>query len=89
MKTIHKYLVPLQDPVTIQMPEGARILSAQVQVCDVCIWAMVDTSKAVEDRNIRIVGTGHPADDIDPSKFIGTVQLRGGSLVLHLFEAIS
>lgn len=93
---IWKYVLELQDYQTIVMSEGAQILSVAVQGAgrsvydkgDICLWAMVDTSKASERRHIEIIGTGNPVPDdkgLD-RKFIGTVQQ--GPFVWHIFEKI-
>lgn len=53
----------------------------------VCLWALVDVpANACVTRPIRMVGTGMH-DEVKPTDvFIGTVQLHGGNLVLHVFE---
>ena len=41
------------------------------------------------DRQRRRAGTGHPISDCeDELQFVGTCQMKGGSLVWHLFELI-
>ena len=72
--------------VPTRMPQGARILSAQVQHGRVQLWALVDTEAPVVQRNVVPYGTGHPLPHGDPGKFVGTVQLDDGALVLHLFD---
>jgi|TARA_R100000049_G_C1952954_1_gene102436 hypothetical protein len=82
---------------TLQMPEGATILSVQNQMDTICIWAYGRPSAKKEPRIIHIIGTGIPLiyEDIlnvpfdDFMKFIGTVQTRGGQFVWHVFEDIS
>lgn len=69
------------------MPEGAQILSAQIQNGEVCLWALVDTEKPLKNKEIRIYGTGHPYEYTDQdAKYIGTVQLK--SFVWHIFEKL-
>jgi hypothetical protein len=86
MMTIWKFPLTTTDEQVVQMPRNAVILSAQVQGQDICLWAMVNPESPKEGRHIRIVGTGHPFPEGRYCKFIGTVQLEGGSLVFHVFE---
>lgn len=85
MKTVWKYKLRLTDTQTIEVPKGGEILSAQSQYGDICLWVLLDPDSAKERREIEIYGTGNPIHDAE-RKFIGTVQLHGGSLVFHVFE---
>lgn len=82
--TVYKYPLVLDDRQTVMMPEGARLLSVQLQGGKICLWAIVDPSSRPQARCIRIAGTGHPIED--GLAFIGTVQTVGGVLVWHVFE---
>ena len=95
MKTIWKFPLELIDEQDVMMPKGAKILSVHVQVSIdvseaheiVCLWALVDPDAKLQKRVIEIFGTGNPIDVPGVThKFIGTVQMRGGSLVWHVFE---
>ena len=83
-ETIWKQTLKPKSAQEVMMPRGARILSAQAQDNLPTIWFQCDPDEPMEWRNIHIVGTDHepPAN----AKFIGTVQLSGGSLVVHIFE---
>lgn len=82
---IYKYT--LEDPTsTVQMPEGAKVLSAHAQNESVCVWALVDPSKPMTLRTFKIIGTGWDIEDVTHLEFIGTVLLSGGRLVFHVFE---
>ncbi len=84
-KTIHKYtLDPTEDPCTVSMPSGAKVLSVGVQSEHIRVWAEVDPSEGCSLRQFSIVGTGHAVKTT--GRFIGTVMLYGGSLVLHVYE---
>lgn len=74
----------------IKMPRGAKILSVQDQCGNLCLWAEVDTEEPAETRNIRIYGTGHEVRTRYTSRleYIATIQLFGGSFVLHIYEII-
>ena len=86
MLVVHKYLIDPHDIVTAQMPADARILAVQEQREMLCIWALTDTAKPPMPRLFRIVRTGHPADFAQKAVYVGTVQLRRGLLVLHVFD---
>ena len=98
MQTIWKYTLEVTDEQTVQLPEGAQILSIQPQGPfgeggggEVELWALVDPETPIMiDRIIHIHGTGHPIkdEDIDLLTHISTFQLMGGQLVFHAFEGI-
>lgn len=97
MKRIYKYPVDLDEVVSFLMPKGvsflmpkgAQILSVQSQNDRICFWALVDTNAEIVPRRFRVVGTGHPADDVTADTFVGTVQMRAGAIVLHVFAVLS
>lgn len=91
MKTIFKYRL---DPATterhlISMPVGATILVAQNQAEAVTIWAEVEPDGPTEEREFLVCMTGQPCPTLRRKKqFLGTVQLDGGALVLHIYELL-
>lgn len=88
MRTIYKFTVR-PDMLKVQMPKGAKILTAREQFDEICIWAEVDTDRPNEMRHFEVYGTGHPtpADGIGQSReYIGTAHLEGGALVFHVYE---
>lgn len=83
-KAIWKY--PLTDVVTtLDIPEGARLLSVANQNDGIVLWALVDPRLPKAACIIRVYGTGHDVID-DPGDFIGTVMLQGGKYVFHVFK---
>lgn len=82
MTTIWKFPIALLERQVIQMPKGAHPLSVQMQGNTITLWAMVNTEHPMEDREIRIVGTGREADSRD--HYLGTVQVDG--FIWHIFE---
>lgn len=85
-RTVYKYPLPTADVLTLDMPQAARLLSVQVQRGVPHLWALVDPEMPIEQRQFRLAGTG---DGIDGGvEFVGTVQLLGDALVLHLFEVV-
>lgn len=85
MVTIHKFEIPVADEFSIEMPSGARVLSAQTQRETPHIWALVDNENVKELRRFHLRGTGHDCTGLEHTVYVGTFQLRGGSLVFHLF----
>jgi hypothetical protein len=91
--TIWKFKLSLAERQFVQMPAGARILSAGEQADELYLWAIVDdTTFFRQDRVIVVKGTGHDfRDEDDALSFIGTVQMRGtpgNRLVWHVFESL-
>ena len=86
MTRVYKY--PLTPGRTeLRMPEGALVLTVQMQNGEPCLWVKVDPSKPEEDRVFEVYGTGHDMPD-DPRLFyVATFQMAGGALVFHVFDA--
>lgn len=84
---IWKFELAVTDQQTLMMPEGAKLLSVQMQGDACCLWALCDEEMAPEPRHIAIYGTGNPLPD-QPGKYIATFQMHGGALVFHAFEAV-
>ena len=87
MQTIWKYPLKLAGEQVVTTPIGARALCVQMQGDSLCLWVLCDPTAGVNvDRTIRIIGTGHPIE-IDPGSYIGTIQIDGGALIFHVFDA--
>jgi hypothetical protein len=86
-KVIYKYPLKVTDVQEVQMPAGARVLSAQMQQQPfgeiLCVWALVETDEPNEARRFYVVGTGNPAAHVAPLQFVGTV--RDEPFVWHVF----
>jgi hypothetical protein len=87
MKRIYKYPIPITDEFTLELPIGAEILTFQTQHNKPHIWALIDPEREFETVGFRLFGTGHPVEDADTLKYIGTTQTEGGLLVWHLFKS--
>lgn len=85
--TIWRVTLDLIDSQIISVPNGAEFLTAQVQLGALSAWFRCDPGKASSNRVIWICGTGHHAPDPDESRYLATVQMAGGTLVWHIFEA--
>lgn len=83
---IYKYLVPITDEFTIEMPLGAKILSFQMQNEIPTIWAAVWENSSIEERSFCLRGTGHDIDMDLVKTYIGTIQMFKHNFVWHLFE---
>jgi hypothetical protein len=94
MPAIHRFPLRIAEVQRVEMPEGARVLTAQQRDFthpdgrSIDLWALVDTSAPTTERVFRIIGTGQPADDAEDLSYISTVQLQHGALVFHVFEKI-
>lgn len=87
--TIWKYDLELTDIQTIRMPERAKVLTAQNQFQKIRLWALVNPDLPTEQRNFRIIGTGHDIlESNETLKYISTFQLENGSPVWHIFEVV-
>lgn len=83
MKRIWKYPLEMSEVQYVEMPHGARILSAGLQGETICLWALVEPDNTpYRNMRIEIRGTGHPVNVI-ASDFVGTVQI--GVYVWHVF----
>lgn len=82
---IYKYPLEITDIQTLEMPIGAKLLDAQMQNGNLCLWALVDTAANKEKRSIAIYGTGNPMPD-EVGEYIATFQTMGGAFVGHVFD---
>jgi len=87
MKTVWKYPLACADDQIVNLPIGATVLHAREQHGALCIWALVDSDKpAVEPHHVHIAGTGHPIEHSKGIRYISTLFLEAGFVVLHVFE---
>lgn len=89
MKTIYKYPFEIKDVVELRMQKGAKLLSVQDQKGAACAWALVDPTAELENRKLRIFGTGHPVpeEELVNLEYFTTFQMHydRGDLVWHVF----
>ena len=87
MRTIHKYLLPLCNDFTIDMPNGAKILHVAHQGMDLMLWAQVDIEEELRKHRFSVLGTGHTIpDNISVLRYIGTAHNQQLGLVWHVFD---
>lgn len=82
---IWKWLIYATDRQTLMMPKGAKLLDAQMQGGQLCLWALCNQDAPTEPRYLAVYGTGNPMPD-DPGEYLATFQMSGGALVFHVFE---
>ena len=90
-KQILKFQLGIVDKQFINMPQGAEILSVNIQGNDnLCIWALIDPNNSLEERCFEIFGTGEPIhyDMGIVRHFLGTILTNGNDLVWHCFERL-
>ena len=87
LKVIEYYSLPLRtsQEIEIGVPIGSEILSVKGQNGRICMWVLIDPSKAVETRKFVLFETD---DEFCPDnlKFLGTADLDGENWILHVFE---
>ena len=88
MTSIWKFPLSVDDRsyAVVLMPREATVISAQMQLGRLCVWAHVDTNAVVEKRTFRVFGTGWemPSDFTEIYRFIATVQDE--PFVWHVYE---
>lgn len=91
MAKVYKYDVPMAEVVTLELPEGARVLTVKMQGDHPKLWALVDPSQRLVTREFLLVGTGqeiaHPDTDAEALPYLGSFQ-PGHGLIFHLFELV-
>lgn len=82
MITVYKYPIG-----TMELPRGAKVLSAGIQDDAFFIWVQVDDAETTEFRQFEVYGTGweipFPQNEL---AFISTVHRDGW--VWHVFEIL-
>ena len=91
-RRIYRYRLPITDAPALQLPAGAAVLSVGTPrdgTDQIDMWALIDVQNlGLEQlREFRVVGTGNPVPD-DCGRFIGTIPIRGGRLIFHVFEVV-
>lgn len=88
MTKVYKFPLDISDEQKVSMPEGAKVLTVQVQKGKPCIWAECNPDGLPVLRTFLIRGTGHPIDDEIEKEYIGTIQMCEGSIIYHVFERL-
>ena len=86
MKAIWKYELQIVARQAIDMPPGARVLHVDNQRGSLCLWAFVTPGPETERRIFHVIGTGHPIEDTEGIKHVGSVVID--PFVWHAFEEL-
>jgi hypothetical protein len=84
--TVWKFPLALEDAPVIEMPRGARLLHIAKQHDFPVVWALVDPTAPRVGRCLRLMGTGHDLLGPPDAPHVGTITLRDGLLVYHVFD---
>lgn len=89
MKTIYKYEIEPKNPFAVDMPKGAKLLTAAAQGETIQVWAEVDASKETEERLFETFPTGAELhEDMGVEReYLATAFM--GWMVLHVYERIN
>jgi hypothetical protein len=83
---IFKYelLTNFNGSQAIEMPQGAIVLTVQVQRNQPVLWAMVNPDAPKVRRRFWMFPTGDDGEMLGKD-YVGTVQLDRGDFVIHVF----
>lgn len=85
MRSVYKYEIPVTNSPSLLLPPHSEILHFGVQGSSLMIWALVYPQyESRELVQLRLVGTGHPIQEEQELKYIGTTL--SGPYVWHLFQ---
>lgn len=91
-KVIFKYPLEIEKNTLLKLPEGAEVLTCQIdeKTQRPCVWIKQQRDQCLpeEERTFLLFGTGHdlPEEGDKNLKYISTIQMFDGDLILHLFE---
>ncbi|MEC4815032.1 MAG: hypothetical protein SAK29_17395 [Scytonema sp. PMC 1069.18] len=86
MKTIHKFPIPSdKKEFQLDLPAGAKILTAEIQQGVAQLWALVNTDQPATPRYFCLIRTGDPIKEVGLI-YVNTLMLKSGAAVSHLFE---
>jgi len=89
LQVIWKETLEITDTQEIELPVCSEIMCVQSQKGAVVVYYKCDSDTHLKDTHvITLVGTGHHIPS-DSGKYVGTVQLHEGALVLHVFSKFS
>ena len=81
---IFKYEI-FPGEISVALPKGAKILTAQAQRDRVMLWALVEPNAPTEIRRFYTYPTGTDIEG-SPGDYISTFKLYDRELAFHVFE---
>lgn len=84
MKAVWKFVITPE--CTLALPQGAKILTIAAQDTLICMWALVESEALPVERSFKVFGTGKQIPSDIPMQYVGSAQLAGGGIVVHVFE---
>ena len=91
MLRVYKYDLPYADcfKFELELPIGAKILTAKAQYGIGQLWALVDPEAEIQRRTFLITTTGHAIiEGPEELVYIDTMLFLNDSYVSHLFEVL-
>lgn len=87
-KIIYKYKLKVEDVQKIELPKDYQILYVDMQDGQPHMWVLIDANKPLEEVEFHTLGTGYSMKYYIEREYVGTYQMHGGSLVLHVFKVV-
>lgn len=85
--TIFKYDLPGEfGTFSLPLPKGAEVLHVAEQYDNGSLWAVVDASAKIEQRDFIAVATGGQVPK--NGTHLGSYTVLGGKRVYHIFEVM-
>jgi len=85
MTKIYKYPIGL-GMTDVEIPFGAKVISAKLQHGHPCVWAIIENDNTEELRTFGCYATGEEFDLHPRTVFIDTISDPGNSFIFHVFE---
>ena len=83
MITVYKYPLPIENSLTLPLPEYHQIVHVDTQNDQPMVWVLLDPDAPKRLFQYAIVGTGQPVPE--GYAHVRTFQQFDGMLVWHLF----
>ncbi len=84
---IHKFPFEVTGQnITMQLPEGFKVLSIQKQKKSYCMWIVLDPDGQKKEQTFVVIGTGIRIkyEDYSKLKYVSTIQ--EGEYVWHIYQ---
>ena len=87
-KIISKYTLNVQTTQTLVIPQGSVVLSVQAVDNILYLWVLCNPRLHTEERTFYIYEPNQTIHNDFMGRFINTVQINNGDLVLHVFDKL-